>query len=1431
MASETITAETLAKTSALHQVKRLEEQEDWPEWSKQMRNYLIMNGYNGILVKQTEAPDRKSEEADDAYETRVEAWEDKQARALAAIRDRCGYNAEAIVNECATIKHAFEELRSNYEPSGSGQYDKLCSRFNDIALSVCSGVGNFGSELRKIWEQMRAIDKSVALPEAFVVQKFLYGLGSEFNDFRTSFNLHYTIVPMTVAGETQDAVTLKKTIAAAEDFEARNLKTEASQAFLARTSGEKRANTGFRRKLCSHCGNIHGKNCWKMDDRNAPEWWRQRMDLHDRLAPPKRRRGGDDAGVTIMGPRGSKSPETGYNAVLLTMSSETPLAPQEVCLFKKKNHTTSDEVMTIHRGVNLWDTWILDTGASGHLVGRKDVFVDGTFKTLTGVVSNGIGGAQVTPVGKGTIRILCKSNDTPHWLEITNVQYSPQAGVNLLSLNNLWPFIDKIEKLPNGLAFTQGRQSFSATIAEDLMTLDMWKDPQGDFQGAAYSINDPKLRLWHERMGHLSETGLRRLQHIATGMDDAQEDGRCMCEPCVMGRMTERPHTGTIAPGRHPLDLIHTDVAGPIKVTGHDQSRYWVTCLDDFTQWAEVEPLQHRSQAFSCIRKFIESNELPERRCRRIRLDRGGENISHEFALWAYDKGIELEYADTEQHQANGCAEALNRIVESKLHPTLLSSKLSDTFWPPVVKYGIAYLRNRSPSSRIDTTPYEIWTGAKPDLSNIRKIGSQAFVLNPQRTRRKVVGTKASEGQLLGFKGRHTYLIKDRSGRLDWRTNVVFRETRPHTARDDDHSTMPPEFRPQKSIPDISLLEPTALAPVDVGGQDDGHRNDATPSNVESETIVQDMRDDMYQREATPGELNGDHSGTNADQTGRLTEVEDANGPTVWRSPRLSKGQTSRYSTREWMMFSQSIVAAALMTEPFEPRTYDDAKASTSWTHWENAMGDEVRSLRLNKTWRLKKKSSVTADGKRVLRGKWVFKIKRAADGSVQKYKARWVVRGFEQVEGSDYAETFASVVKPMSYKALFAIAAAMDYEIEQMDVKTAFLYGNVNDEVYVEQPTGYEEDADSVCLLDKALYGLKQSPRIWYETLTEFLKSLGFEALNADLSVFTRHGMIIAIYVDDLLIVGPSKDDITEVKRSLSGRFQMSDLGPCTHYLGISVRRDRANRCLYLSQRAYVEKFLKDLGTWDVKTAVTPLDSGKLPEAPQGYQAADTLKSRYQRAVGLLMYAMLGTRPDISYAVSVVSRFSANPTTDHWLAVQRILRYLRGTLDLELAFSGDLRPLVGYSDADWAGDISTRRSTSGYVFGIGTGPISWSSKRQSTVSLSTCEAEYIGQTQATKEAVWLRNLLAELTDMDECDIPTTVIYCDNQGAIALAKNPKFHGRSKHIDIQHHYVREKVEDGTVGLKYIETSKQIADGLTKPLSKVPFLQFRKALGLQ
>jgi hypothetical protein len=534
-------------------------------------------------------------------------------------------------------------------------------------------------------------------------------------------------------------------------------------------------------------------------------------------------------------------------------------------------------------------------------------------------------------------------------------------------------------------------------------------------------------------------------------------------------------------------------------------------------------------------------------------------------------------------------------------------------------------------------------------------------------------------------------------------------------------------------------------------------------------------------------------------------------------------------------LLCHTLMVASLLTEPYEPRSYGEARNSGNWSEWKLAIDDEVKSLRLNRTWILKKRSEL--NGKKVLRGKWVFKIKRGPDGLIQKYKARWVVRGFEQEQGSDYTDTFASVVKPMSYKAIFAIAAARDYEIHQMDVKTAFLYGDVQEEIYVEQPTGYEEPSAegddpvvTVCKLVKALYGLKQSLRIWYYTLTTFLESLGFTPLDSDLSVYIKDDTIIATYVDDLLIVSQKISDVVAVKTALSKKFSMTDLGECSYYLGMTIRRDRANRLIYLGQRAYVEKVLKDHDLWSsVKIAAVPMNSGtKLVPAASGYQASDTLRTRYQRAIGSLMYAMIGTRPDIAFAVSVVSRFASNPDNTHWLAVQQIFRYLRGTIDHKLVYSGNLSPLVGYTDSDWAGDTDTRRSTSGYIFNLGSGAITWSSKRQPTISLSTCEAEYIGQTQATKEAVWLRKLLREL---GREQLQATVIFGDNQGAIALAKNPQFHGRSKHIDTQWHYVREKVADDTVELQWTETSKQVADGLTKPLNKELFTRFRRALGIE
>ena len=523
--------------------------------------------------------------------------------------------------------------------------------------------------------------------------------------------------------------------------------------------------------------------------------------------------------------------------------------------------------------------------------------------------------------------------------------------------------------------------------------------------------------------------------------------------------------------------------------------------------------------------------------------------------------------------------------------------------------------------------------------------------------------------------------------------------------------------------------------------------------------------------------------------------------------------------------------------DDYEPTTYNEAVNCDDADKWTQAMHEEHDSLTENGTWDLVDHGELPL-GTKILKGKWVYKLKRGSKGEITRHKARWVARGYEQVEGIDYHETFASVVKPMSYKALFALAAALDWEIEQMDVKTAFLYGDIDEAIYIDQPPGCDDGSGRVCRLNKTLYGLKQSPRIWYNTLATFLGDLGFKALDADNGIFSKGRTFVAVYVDDLLIVGPHIPAIDALKQKLSERFQMSDLGACSYYLGMEVIRDRPNRILRLGQTAYVQRIVKDFaGGKKLGKRSVPIPAGKqITAAPEGYRASMTMIRAYQSAVGSLMYAMLGTRPDIAYAVSVVSRYAHNPTNEHWNAVTHIFEYLNNTSDLQLTFCGPLQELNGYSDADWAGDPDTRRSTGGYTFNLGSAALSWASKRQSSVALSSCEAEYMAQTEAIKEAIWLREILKELYKVEK-DVEqqlvsqASVIYCDNQAAIALAKNPQYHARSKHIAIRYHWQREVIKDGHARLEFIPTGEQVADGLTKALPEKAFKVFRRSLGLE
>jgi hypothetical protein len=381
-----------------------------------------------------------------------------------------------------------------------------------------------------------------------------------------------------------------------------------------------------------------------------------------------------------------------------------------------------------------------------------------------------------------------------------------------------------------------------------------------------------------------------------------------------------------------------------------------------------------------------------------------------------------------------------------------------------------------------------------------------------------------------------------------------------------------------------------------------------------------------------------------------------------------------------------------------------------------------------------------------------------------------------------------------------------------------------------MEQPKGFIIDENLVCLLLKSLYGLKQAPRVWNQKIHRYLKDIGFTQTHADHCVYINQmtGIILAIWVDDLIIFGREMESINQLKKDLWAEFEMKDLGELKYFLGIKVTRNRQARQITIDQSTYIRMVLERFGMQDCNPAYTPMATGvKLEQAAVEDILVD--ERQYQSIVGSLMYAMLCTRPDLAYAISQLSQFNAKPTSKHEAAAKRVLRYLKGTTDLGITYEKDKNglSLEGYSDADWEAN-EDRKSISGYIFMFNGGIISWQSKKQPTVTLSTTESEYMALLQAIKELIWIQRLLDEVGRNAE---KNNIIYEDNQSTIALASNPQFHARTKHIDIQYHFIHECVENSKVQLEYCSTTEMIADGMTKIMAKDRHWHLMEKMGME
>jgi hypothetical protein len=506
-----------------------------------------------------------------------------------------------------------------------------------------------------------------------------------------------------------------------------------------------------------------------------------------------------------------------------------------------------------------------------------------------------------------------------------------------------------------------------------------------------------------------------------------------------------------------------------------------------------------------------------------------------------------------------------------------------------------------------------------------------------------------------------------------------------------------------------------------------------------------------------------------------------------------------------------------------DPVTYDEA---AKFNTWRKAMDNEIQAIERNNTWEL----TELPTGAKVIGVKWIYKTKVNEKGEIEKHKARLVAKGYSQKYGIDYKEVFAPVARWDTIRCILAMAALREWNVFQLDVKSVFLHGELTETVYVEQPLGYVKKGteNKVYKLHKALYGLKQAPRAWYNKIEQYFVNEGFEKCPYEHTLFVkyddkRNWLIVSLYVDDLIFTGNHSGMFQRFKQSMMKTFDMTDLGKMRHFLGVEVIQN--SQGIFMCQHRYAKEILERFGMENSNVVCSPMVTGtKLSKHDTGNKVDPT---QFKQIIGSLMY-LTATRPDLMFAVNMIARFMENPVESHMMAAKRILRYVKGTLELGILYKkGEQIDLIAYSDSDYGGDIDDIKSTSGYVFMVGSGDVAWSSRKQPIVTLSTTEAEFIAPAHCVCQGIWLKRILDNIgLKQKQC----LTVLCDNSSTIKLSKNPVMHGRSKHIDIRFHFLRNLSSEGSIELVHCASKDQLADVMTKALNLPLFEKFRKQLGV-
>lgn len=1282
-------------------------------WAVKMRFYLKSQGLWSVVESEADpAPLCANPSL-----AQIKAYEEeklKKDRAITCLHAGVTDSIFTKIMDLQTPKQVWDKLQGEYEGSERVRAIRLLTlkrEFELFKMKESQTIKEYTGKVMGVVNQIRLLGES--FPDGKVVEKIMVSIPQKFeakiSAIEESCNLQtLTMAELTSKLEAQEQRTsmrneeISETALQASQSN-RGYKNQAGKSFSKNYKGKKEnypknGNSSF----CSICKkkNHVEKDCW-FKDKSFKCNFCGKVGHSEKYCRFKKNQGGQNTNQ-----QANVTEEEKQSDEHLFMACQVPEGTGP-------------------------STWLIDSGCTSHMTKHLSIFTH-LDKTDQPKVKLG-NGEVVQAKGRGTIQVLTKKGTKT----VSNVLYIPELDQNLLSVAQM---------MKNGYTVTFQnkiciiKDIFGKEITRCKMTGNSFYLDLNLVNEQVQVASVLESELWHKRLGHCNMKFLKQMKdyEMVTDLPQITTESQT-CQSCVFGKSHRKPFPkNVLRRATKNLELVHSDICGPMSTESLNESLYFVLFIDDFTRMSWVYFLRQKSEVFSVFKNFKQMTETQTGlKIKILRTDNGGEYTSLEFKEFLQNSGIIHQLTIPHSPQQNGVCERKNRTVMEMARCLLFERKQPKFLWAEAVNTSV-YVLNRVFTTAVEgKTPIEAWTGFKPSVNHFKVFGCICYY-HIHGSRRSKLDEKASLGIFVGYasesKGYRIYSLAE--NKIILNRDVIFDEN---------------------SYWDWDLEEVCKV----------GYN---VPQPLVSTTVFEGTTDSPILKTKSVADI-----------------YENCN----------------------------------LISEP---SSYFDAAVSKNW---KSAMAEEIKAIEKHDTWTLVD----LPQGRSAIGVKWVFRTKMNPDGSIFKYKARLVAKGFSQKQGIDYNDTFAPVARHDAIKILLAISAQLGWKIHHLDVKTAFLNGFLKEEIYVQQPIGFEVagSENKVYKLKKALYGLKQAPREWYSRIDEYLRQLGFKRSENEATLYLQEGendtkLIVSLYVDDLLVTGNNQNLINKLKNEMQKEFEMTDLGLMKYFWGLEITQ--CSTGIFVSQRKYAMEILKKFKLEDCKETQTPLALNEKISITDGVLLENP--SVFRSIVGSLLY-LTDTRPDLMFPTSFLSRYMSSPTNVHFGVGKRILRYLKGTKNQGIWYFKNKEVILkGFCDSDWAGCTDDMKSTSGYVFSLGSGAVCWNSKKQQVVAQSTAEAEYIAACAAANQAIWMQNVLKDLGHKQSAPME---LCCDNKYAIAIVQNPVQHQRTKHIKIKFHTIREYEKEKLIKMQYCPSEEQVADIMTKALAKEKLEYMKKKLGME